>query len=303
MGNAGILSPGSVVPVGMPGVLKKVPQWLTDPAAPLSVKWGYLPQAAPWLWRFIRASRRERVEQIADGLRPLLGQTFEAYRTLTHAAGCTDLINQSGYIAVYETEAAFRVSVKLLARAAEVHDEDTGNHILRVNEYSYFLARLLGQPAEWCDELRYSAALHDVGKMSVDAAVLKKRGPLDQAEREEMNRHSEYGWLILKDNARLQMAAEIALNHHEKWDGTGYPHKLAGEAIPLSARIVQMADIYDALRSARPYKPAFTHERAVAIITTGDDRIVPERDFDSRLRAAFAKHHATFDRIWQDLHD
>jgi len=108
MGNAGILSPGSVVPVGMPGVLKKVPQWLTDPAAPLSVKWGYLPQAAPWLWRFIRASRRDRVEQIADGLRPLLGQTFEAYRTLTHAAGCTDLINQSGYIAVYETEAAFR---------------------------------------------------------------------------------------------------------------------------------------------------------------------------------------------------
>jgi D-amino-acid dehydrogenase len=108
MGNAGILSPGSVVPVGMPGILKKVPQWLTDPAAPLSVKWGYLPQAAPWLWRFIRSSRRERVEQIADGLRPLLGQTFDAYRTLTQAAGCTDLINQSGYMAVYETEAAFR---------------------------------------------------------------------------------------------------------------------------------------------------------------------------------------------------
>ncbi len=108
MGNAGILSPGSVVPVGMPGILKKVPQWLIDPAAPLSVKWGYLPQAAPWLWRFIRASRRGQVEVIADGLRPLLGQTFDAYATLTRAAGCTDLINQSGYIAVYETEAAFR---------------------------------------------------------------------------------------------------------------------------------------------------------------------------------------------------
>jgi len=202
-----------------------------------------------------------------------------------------------------ETESAFQLSVKLLARAAEVHDEDTGNHILRVNEYSYRLARLMRQPAEWCDEIRYSAALHDVGKMSVDSAVLKKRGPLDAAERAEMNRHSEYGWRILKDAPRLHMAAEIALHHHEKWDGSGYPNKLAGEAIPLSARIVQMADIYDALRSARPYKPAFTHERAVAIITTGDDRIVPERDFDPRLRAAFAKHHATFDRIWQDLHD
>jgi HD-GYP domain-containing protein (c-di-GMP phosphodiesterase class II) len=202
-----------------------------------------------------------------------------------------------------ETESAFKLSVKLLARAAEVHDEDTGNHILRVNEYSYRLARLMRQPAEWCDEIRFSAALHDVGKMSVDSAVLKKRGPLDAAERAEMNRHSEYGWRILKDAPRLHMAAEIALHHHEKWDGSGYPNKLAGEAIPLSARIVQLADIYDALRSARPYKPAFTHERAVAIITTGDDRIVPERDFDSRLRAAFAKHHATFDRIWQDLHD
>ena len=108
MGNAGILSPGSVVPVGMPGILKKVPRWLTDPAAPLSLKWSYLPQAAPWLWRFVRASRRSRVEEIADALRPLLGQTFEAYRTLTQAAGCTDLINQTGYMAVYESEAAFR---------------------------------------------------------------------------------------------------------------------------------------------------------------------------------------------------
>ncbi len=108
IGNAGILSPGSVVPVGMPGVLKKVPRWLTDPAAPLSLKWSYLPQAAPWLWRFMRASRRDRVERIADALRPLLGQTFDAYRVLTQAAGCTDLINQSGYMAVYETEASFR---------------------------------------------------------------------------------------------------------------------------------------------------------------------------------------------------
>jgi hypothetical protein len=202
-----------------------------------------------------------------------------------------------------ETEKAFQVSVKLLARAAEVHDQDTGNHILRVNEYSYFLARKLGHPAEWCNELRYSAALHDVGKMSVDAAVLKKRGPLDAAEREEMNRHAEYGWRILKDNARLQMAAEIALNHHEKWDGSGYPNRLAGEAIPISARIVQLADIYDALRAARPYKPGFTHEQAVGILTVGDNRIAPERDFDPKLRAAFARYHTEFDRIWCELHD
>ena len=202
-----------------------------------------------------------------------------------------------------ETERAFQVSVGLLARAAELHDEDTGNHILRVNEYSYMIAKLLRQPAEWCREIRYSAALHDVGKMSVDAAVLKKRGGLDPAEREEINRHSEYGWLILKDNPRLAMAADIAYCHHEKWDGTGYPRRLAGEAIPLSARIVQLADIYDALRSARPYKPAFTHEHAVRILTVGDDRIRPERDFDPALTAVFARHHLEFEKIWTRLVD
>jgi hypothetical protein len=202
-----------------------------------------------------------------------------------------------------ETERAFQVSVGLLARAAELHDEDTGNHILRVNEYSYMIAKLLRQPAEWCREIRYSAALHDVGKMSVDAAVLKKRGGLDPAEREEINRHSEYGWLILKDNPRLAMAADIAYCHHEKWDGTGYPRRLAGEAIPLSARIVQLADIYDALRSARPYKPAFTHEHAVRILTVGDDRIRPERDFDPALTAVFARHHLEFEKIWARLVD
>ena len=202
-----------------------------------------------------------------------------------------------------ETERAFQVSVGLLARAAELHDEDTGNHILRVNEYSYMIAKLLRQPAEWCREIRYSAALHDVGKMSVDAAVLKKRGGLDPAEREEINRHSEYGWLILKDNPRLAMAADIAYCHHEKWDGTGYPRRLAGDAIPLSARIVQLADIYDALRSARPYKPAFTHEHAVRILTVGDDRIRPERDFDPMLTAVFARHPLEFEKIWARLVD
>jgi D-amino-acid dehydrogenase len=142
MGNAGILSPGSVVPVGMPGVLKKVPQWLTDPAAPLSLKWSYLPQAAPWLWRFIQASRRDRVEEIADALRPLLGQTFDAYRTLTGAAGCNDLINQSGYMAVYESEAAFRsdaLAWKLRRdRGVRVEDIDAG----RIREIDPDLAHI-----------------------------------------------------------------------------------------------------------------------------------------------------------------
>lgn len=201
------------------------------------------------------------------------------------------------------TEDAFQLSVRLLARAAELHDEDTGNHILRVNEYSYWLARAIRMPKEWCDEIRYSAALHDVGKMSVDAAVVKKRGKLEPEERAEMNRHPEYGWRILRDNPRLQMAAEIAHCHHERWDGSGYPRGLRGETIPLSARIVQIADVYDALRSPRPYKPGFSHETAVQIILEGDDRIVPARDFDPRLLGVFAANHKSFDRIWRRLAD
>ena len=202
-----------------------------------------------------------------------------------------------------ETEAAFQISTQVLARTAEIHDEETGNHIVRVNEYSYYIAKVLGMPDDWCDEVRYSAQLHDVGKMSVDAAVLKKKGRLDDAEREEMNRHTEYGYQILESSPRLKMGAEIALNHHEKWDGTGYPNGISGTDIPLSARIVQLADIYDALRSERPYKPAFSHEKSVAILTEGDDRIDPFGHFDPTIVELFRQNHAEFDRIWMRLKD
>ena len=202
-----------------------------------------------------------------------------------------------------ETEDAFQLSVQLLARAAEIHDEETGNHIVRVNEYSYFIAKRLARPDAWCDELRYSAQLHDVGKMSVDSAVLKKKGGLDANERAEMDRHTVYGYQILAPSLRLKMGAEIALNHHEKWDGTGYPNKTKGDAIPLSARIVQLADIYDALRSLRPYKPAFSHEKTVHILTQGDDRIEPRAHFDPQLIDLFADTHQEFANIWDRLHD
>ena len=202
-----------------------------------------------------------------------------------------------------ETEDAFQLSIQLLARASEIHDEETGNHIVRVNEYSYFIAQQLGQPAEWCAEIRYSAQLHDVGKMSVDSAVLKKKGSLDAEERAEMNRHTVYGHRILVDSPRLKMGAEIALFHHEKWDGTGYPHGAKGFAIPLSARIVQVADIYDALRSERPYKPAFSHAKTAGIIIHGDERIDPRAHFDPALITLFSEHHQEFGRIWDRLQD
>ncbi|MEM7466662.1 MAG: HD domain-containing phosphohydrolase [Pseudomonadota bacterium] len=202
-----------------------------------------------------------------------------------------------------ETEEAFQLSTNLLARAAEIHDEETGNHIVRVNEYSYFVAKKLGMQDTWCDEIRYSAQLHDVGKMSVDSAVLKKRGPLDAREREEMNRHTIYGYQILSASPRLKLGAEIALYHHEKWDGTGYPNGAGGEAIPLSARIVQIADIYDALRSTRPYKKGFSHKKTLQILSKGDDRIDPYGHFDPKLLRVFHDNHLEFDNIWNQLKD
>lgn len=202
-----------------------------------------------------------------------------------------------------QTEEAFLLSVGLLARAAEIHDEGTGNHIVRTNEYSFFIARHLGMPKDFCDEIHYSAQLHDVGKMSVDQAVLKKKGRLDDKERAEMDRHTSYGHQILCDSPRLQLAAEIALNHHEKWAGGGYPNGLAGTDIPISARIVQIADIYDALRSERPYKAGFSHEQSLDIILNGDDRIDPREHFDPQLIELFADTHLGFAKIWDDLKD
>jgi HD-GYP domain-containing protein (c-di-GMP phosphodiesterase class II) len=202
-----------------------------------------------------------------------------------------------------ETEEGFTTSVLLLAKAAELHDEDTGNHILRVNEYAYSLAGELGMPEPFCDEIRYSAALHDVGKMSIDAAILKKRGRLSPAERAEMARHAEYGHEILRHSERLKMASEIAFCHHEKWDGSGYPRGLLGEAIPISARIVALVDVYDALRSPRPYKPGLTHAAARDIILDGDRRIDAEGHFDPQLRDVFGNIHGEFERIYRRLVD
>lgn len=195
-----------------------------------------------------------------------------------------------------ETEEAFRTSARALAIAAELHDEQTGNHVARVAAYCTALAERTGMDASFRRELDYSAGLHDVGKMSVDAAILRKRGTLTPEERQEMERHTVYGYRILAHSERLAMAAEIALCHHERWDGTGYPRGLRGEAIPLSARFVTLADVYDALRSPRPYKTARSHEevRLALLGSTG---------FDPDLLALFAKHHRDFEEIYDDLVD
>lgn len=202
-----------------------------------------------------------------------------------------------------ETEDAFKLSISLLARAAEIHDEGTGNHIVRVNEYAFFLAQRHGMAKDFCDEIRYSAQLHDVGKLSVDQGILNKDGELTLEERQQMDQHPILGFQILSHSHRLKLAAEIALFHHEKWDGSGYPHGVKGEEIPISARIVALADAYDALRAERSYKPAYSHDQTVDVLINGDKRIDPSGHFDPGLLRIFSINHLGLDKIWREFSD
>jgi hypothetical protein len=201
---------------------------------------------------------------------------------------------------VRATEEALRYLVSALARAAEAYDPGTGQHILRVNRYAACLARELGLSAEFVDTIEYSAQLHDVGKIHLDQHIVRKIGRLEPEEMRTMQEHPTAGAHIIGPSPRLAMAREIALTHHERWDGSGYPNGLKGEAIPLSGRIVAIADVYDALRSARPYKPAYSHADAMAIIQEGDGRTQPSH-FDPTLLAVFRACGKHFSTIYEEF--
>jgi putative two-component system response regulator len=152
-----------------------------------------------------------------------------------------------------------------LSKAAEFRDPETGAHILRMAHYSRLIAEEVSDDPAFVTAVFEAAPMHDVGKLGTPDHILLKPGKLTPEEFEIMKRHAEIGWTILKDGASpiLRLAAEIAHTHHEKFDGSGYPRGLVGESIPLSGRIVAVADVYDALTSARPYKPAWEVPRAV----------------------------------------
>jgi len=192
-------------------------------------------------------------------------------------------------------------TIRTLIIASEYRDDDTGAHVGRIGLYAKKLAKLKKLPEEYVDALYYASALHDIGKLAIPDAILKKPGALTDDEFSQVKQHTEIGERILSKasiSPYLKLGAEVARNHHECWDGSGYPSGLSGSDIPLGGRIVALCDVYDALRSPRPYKPAFDHDKTISILRHGDGRTQPEK-FDPELLRLFLANESLFEEIYE----
>jgi putative two-component system response regulator len=199
-----------------------------------------------------------------------------------------------------ELQESYRETLFTMTRAAEYKDEDTGAHVQRIGHYCREFAAMLGMDAEFVDRIFFASPMHDIGKLGIPDGILLKPGPLTEAEWRIMKTHTTTGATILGNSKSpyLRMGAEVALNHHERWDGGGYPEGKRGEDIPVAARIMNLCDIYDALRSKRPYKPPFDHAKAVEVITRGDARTRPEH-CDPAILGAFRQNDRAFCDIFE----
>lgn len=185
-----------------------------------------------------------------------------------------------------------------LVWASEYRDDDTGEHIRRLGLFASILAEALHLTSSFVDDIRVAAPMHDIGKIGVSDNILRKPGPLAPEEFEIIKKHAEIGAGILGGSniPLLQLASEIALSHHEKWDGSGYPQGLAGEGIPEAARIVAIADVFDALSYDRVYRKAFSEEKVLQIMHEGKNR-----HFDPRIFECFISVLPSFREVQHDI--
>ena len=178
---------------------------------------------------------------------------------------------------------------------AEYRDPDSGEHSSRVGELAYELALAVGEDAAWAEELRLAGRLHDVGKVGVPDSILQKPGALTHEEFEIMKTHTTIGATVFAGSRStlIQLAAEVAISHHERWDGSGYPYGLAGDQIPLSGRLVAVADVYDALVTVHRYKHAWSTSDAVDHMIAGKGTLFEPRIVDALVDVIAARQAST----------
>ncbi|MBS1827592.1 MAG: HD domain-containing protein [Acidobacteria bacterium] len=203
-----------------------------------------------------------------------------------------------------DLENAYVEMVRRLMNASAYKDRETGEHAQRLGHYARMLAMEAGRSESEANLLFTAAPMHDVGKIGIPDRILCKEGPLDPEEWAIMKTHPEIGARLLEGSKSplIELARQVALGHHERWDGTGYPRGLRGDEIPMAARIVAIADCYDALRSRRPYKAGFSQERTCEIILRGDGRTAPEH-FDPVVLEAFVRVKERMATIFETIRD
>lgn len=223
---------------------------------------------------FDEAELRARIRNSVSHNRHSAGMAQESARLRIEVDGQTRALHEARMAldrARRELEAAQVQTIERLTKAAEFRDDETAGHLQRMSEYSRLLARKVGLDDYTSEMIRTASPMHDVGKIGIPDNILLKPGRLTQDEYEVMKKHAEIGYRILggSESKLLQLAASIAHTHHEKYNGSGYPHGLKGEDIPIEGRIVAVADVFDALTSERPYKKAWPLERALKLLVDG----------------------------------
>lgn len=238
-------------------------------------------------------SKEDRIESIEAGAEDFISKPVDSHEILARIRML---------VRAKEAEEGFVYTIYALARAAEVNDEDTGNHILRLGEYCAVIARKLGMSEGFINAIRLQSVLHDVGKLHIPPHILKKPDMLSEEEEKIIRAHPLFGAKIIGEHPRFAVGKAGALAHHEKWDGSGYPNGLKGEEIPIEGRIIIIADCYDAIRNKRVYKPPYEHKATCDIIINGDGRLLPSH-FDPKVLDAFKETESVFERIYGQIKD
>ncbi|HUT43956.1 MAG TPA: HD domain-containing phosphohydrolase [Desulfobacterales bacterium] len=250
-------------------------------------------------------STKDQLAKYADDLAKVYRSEKEKRKDLETAnqqlAKYADDLNKTTFelkVVFQELEESYLDTIHRLVLAAEYKDEDTGAHIVRMSRYSALLAEKLGLPDKEVQNIRYAAPMHDVGKIGIPDSILMKPGKLTDKEFEIVKTHTTIGAKILANSQAeiLQVAEQIAISHHEKWNGKGYPRGLSGNEIPLGGRIIGMSDVFDALTSKRPYKDPYPIEAALDII-----RKERGQHFDPRVADTFLDNIDEFLKIKEEV--